>query len=185
MDYKKQTKKAMEILAEDKRTIFMGQTVLYPGSPMHMSLENVPLEKKIEMPVAEDMQMGISIGLSLKGYIPISIYPRIDFLICGMNQLVNHLDKIKEMSHGEYNPKVIMRTQIGNTKPLYPGIQHCSDYTNALEIICKNIEVIKIRKAEDVIPVYKNALYNDKSTILVEVPTGGTKAQIEKYAELK
>jgi len=184
MDYKEQTKKAMEMLAKDERTIFIGQTVLYPGSPIHMSLENIPLEKKIEMPVAEDMQMGISIGLGLKGYIPVSIYPRIDFLICAVNQLVNHLDKVEEMSHGQYNPKVIIRTQVGNKEPLYPGIQHCSDYTDALEVMCKNIDVIKIKKAEDVMPLYERALKSERSTILVEVATGGTKAQIEKYAEL-
>jgi len=172
MDYKKQTKKAMELLAKNRKTVFLGQTVLYPGSPMYASFENVPLAKKIEMPVAEDMQLGMSIGLSLEGLIPISVYPRIDFLILAMNQLINHLDKIDEMSSGEFKPKVIIRTQIGNKKPLYPGIQHCGDYTNALKVLCKNIKVVKIKKAEDVIPEYKKALKSLRSTILIEVATG-------------
>ncbi len=34
MDYKEQTRKAMEMLAEDERVVFLGQTVCYPGSPM-------------------------------------------------------------------------------------------------------------------------------------------------------
>ena len=185
MDYKEQTKKAMEMFAKDERTIFLGQTVCYPGSPMHMSFEDVPAEKKLELPVAEDMQMGMSIGLCLEGFIPISIYPRIDFLILAMNQLINHLDKVEEMSHGEFKPKVIIRTQVGNTKPLYPGCQHCGDYTDALKVLCKNIDVVKIESAEEVIPKYKKALESDRSTILIEIPTGGTKAQIEKYGKLK
>lgn len=172
MDYKEQTKKSMEMLAKNERTIFLGQTVCYPGSQMYASFENVPLEKRLELPVAEDMQMGMSIGLSLEGLIPVSIYPRIDFLILAMNQLINHLDKVEEMSVGEFRPKVIIRTQIGNTKPLYPGIQHCSNYTNALKVLCKNIDVLKIEKAEDVILEYKKALESHKSTILIEVPTG-------------
>lgn len=185
MDYKEQAKKAMEMLAEDERTIFLGQTAGYPGSPMYASLENINMEKKLELPVAEDMQMGMSIGLSLEGFIPVSIYPRIDFLIVAMNQLINHLDKVEEMSNKEFKPKVIIRTQIGNVKPLYPGIQHCSDYTDALKVICKNINVVKIEKVEDVIVEYKKALESDKSTILIEIATGGTKAQIEKYVKLK
>jgi len=185
MDYKEQTKKAMEMLAEDKRTIFLGQTVLYPGSPMYKSFEDISLEKKIELPVAEDMQMGMSIGLSLEGFIPVSVYPRIDFLICATNQLINHLDKVEEMSHGKFKPKVIIRTQIGNKGPLYPGIQHCSDYSKALEVICKNIDVIKINRAEEVFPEYQKALEKNKSTILIEIPTGGTKAEIEAYSKLK
>ena len=72
------------------------------------------------MQVAEDMKMGISIGMALDGLIPISIYPRVDFLLCAINQLVNHLDLIEEMSNGEFIPGIIIRTQIGNTKPLYP-----------------------------------------------------------------
>ncbi len=150
-----------------------------------MSFENIPLERRIELPVAEDMQMGMSIGLSLEGLIPVSVYPRIDFLILATNQLINHLDKVEEMSHGEFKPKVIIRTQIGNTKPLYPGIQHCSDYTDALKVLCKNIDVVKIKTAEDVLPEYKRALQSERSSILVEIATGGTKAQIEKYGELK
>ena len=47
----------------------------------------------IELPVAEEMQMGMSFGMSLDGTIPISIYPRWNFLLCAINQLVNHLDK--------------------------------------------------------------------------------------------
>lgn len=172
MDYKEQTKKAMEILARDERVMFLGQTVCYPGSPMYGSLENIPLERRLELPVVEDMQMGMSIGLSLEGLIPVSIYPRIDFLILAINQLINHLDKIEEISAGEFKPKVIIRTQIGNTKPLHPGIQHCSDYTNALKVLCKNIDVVKIKRAEDVIPEYKKALKSHKSTILIEVATG-------------
>ena len=35
--------------------------------------------------------MGISTGLTGNGYIPVSCYPRFDFLILAMNQLINHL----------------------------------------------------------------------------------------------
>ena len=42
--------------------------------------------------------MGLSLGLALQGFVPVSIYPRIDFLLSATNQLVNHLDKIRLMS---------------------------------------------------------------------------------------
>jgi pyruvate/2-oxoglutarate/acetoin dehydrogenase E1 component len=178
MEYLKETKKAMEWLGRKKETIFLGQTVVYKGSPMFNSCENIPASKKIEMPVAEDMQMGISIGMALEGFIPISIYPRIDFLLCAINQLVNHLDKVKLMSHNEFNPGVIIRTQIGNTKPLNPGAQHCGDYTEGLRKMCKNIAVIKLRESEDIMKWYKIAYCNALdgiSTLLIETPQGGIK----------
>jgi len=176
MEYLEECKKAMEWLSQKKDTIFIGQTVVYEGSPMYRSLIDVPISKKIEMPIAEDMQMGISIGLALEGFIPISIYPRIDFLLCAINQLINHLDKVEEMSHGEFRPGVIIRTQIGNTKPLYPGPQHCGNYYQGLKELCKNILVIKIEKAESIIECYELAYaraQTGSSTLLIETPQGG------------
>lgn len=175
MNYLDECKRAMEWLGKKKDTIFLGQTVEYPGSAMFRSLENVSKKKRKEMPVAEDMQMGMSIGLSLEGFVPISIYPRMDFLICAVNQLINHLDKIEESSHGEFTPGVIIRTQIGNTKPLYPGLQHCGDYCKMLSLGLKNIRVVKINYANSIEYEYINAYNYAKqgiSTILIEMPQG-------------
>ena len=173
--YQENLTKAMKMLGKNKKTIFLGQTLIYGGSPMFKSMEFVPKNKIYEMPVFEDTQLGLSIGLSLEGFIPVSIFPRIDFLICATNQLVNHLDKIEEMSNNEFSAPIIIRTQIGNTKPLYPGCQHCQDHTKGLKSMCKHIEVIKIKNEKEVIPSYKLALKRakqGKSTLLVEVPTG-------------
>ena len=52
--------------------------------------------------------MGMCAGLSLEGYVPISIYPRFNFMMLAINQLVNHIDKMKEMSKGMLIPKVII-----------------------------------------------------------------------------
>jgi len=169
MNYKEEIIRAMEMLGRDKRVLFIGQTVKYKGSAIFGSMGNVDFEKRIEVPIIEDCQMGMSIGLSLQGFIPVSVYPRFDFLICAMNQLVNHLDKIEEMSDGEFKPKIIIRTQIGGTTPLYPGVQHCSDYTEGFKKILKNVNVIKLERVEEIFPAYQQALESDKSSLIIEV----------------
>ena len=170
MIYKDKLTEAMNLLAQNKKVMFLGQNIVYPGSIMSSTLQGIPNSRKIELPLIEDMQMGMSIGLSLEGYIPVSIYPRMDFLIIAINQLVNHLDKIEEMSCGQFRPKVIIRTAIGSTKPLYPGLQHCSDYTIALRHMLKNVEVIKLNNSKNIIPAYSHAVEeaNNKSTLLIE-----------------
>jgi len=176
-EYLDQLKKAMDWLGKQKNTFFLGQTVEYPGSPMHASLKDVPKEKKLELPLIEDDQMGMSIGLSLNGFIPISVYPRIDFLICAMNQLVNHLDKVETMSYGEFKPGVIIRTQIGNKEPIWPGVQHCGDYTSALDKMLENIRVLRIWSSQEIMWVYQYAYYlatKGKSTLIIEMPQGGS-----------
>ena len=168
--YREEAIRAMELLSADDRVLFVGQDIIYPGvSMIYETLKNVPLSKKIEMPVAEDMQLGMCTGLALAGYIPVSIYPRIDFLILATNQLVNHLDKIEEMSCGQFKPKVIIRTMVGSIKPLNPGAQHCQDHTEALECLVPNIDVVKLGIAEIIVPAYKAALESDKSSILIEM----------------
>src|SRR3989338_3404119 len=166
--YKEELLKAMNLLAKDPRTIFIGQNLIYGGTSMFWTLQEIPKEKRIELPVLEEVQMGMSLGMALEGLVPISVYPRMDFLICATNQLVNHLDKAAEMSDGQFKPVVIIRTAVGSTNPLMPGPQHCQDHTDALRLMCKNINVVKLEKAEQIVPEYQKALNSDKPTILIE-----------------
>lgn len=170
MSYKEEITKAMKLLSRDKKVLFVGQSVIYSG-PIDIaeSLEDIPEEKKIELPIIEDTQLGLCIGLSLEGYVPVCIYPRMDFLIIAMNQLVNHLDKIEVMSLQRFKPKVIIRTVVGAINPLNPGPQHCQDHTAMLEACLTNVDVIKLEKAEDIVPSYKKALKSERSTILIEL----------------
>ena len=168
MKYREEMTKAMTLLGYHPDTIFLGQSILYKGTAMFGTLKNVPDEKKIEMPVAEDMQMGITTGLALQGYIPVSLYPRMDFLILAMNQLVNHLDKIKLLSEGRFKPKVVIRASIGGKKQLDPGLQHIGNYIKPLRLMLDTINVIELGMAEVIVPVYESALSSEKSSILVE-----------------
>jgi len=171
LEYQKELIKAMSLLGK-KGYYFIGQTVEYPGSPMFKSLREVSTLQRKEMPVFENTQMGMSIGMALEGMKVCSIFPRIDFLICAIDQLVNHLDKVKSMSKGQFKPAVIIRTQLGNTKPLDPGPQHRGDYTQALKKMLRNVRVVKVKSP---MKDYKMAMDLQKegiSTILVDKPTG-------------
>lgn len=168
-DYREAIRDAMTLLGEDSRTLFLGQTVAYPGSRFtYGTLDKVPLRKRIELPIMEEAQLGLSMGLSLAGYIPVLIYPRVDFLLLGMNQLVNHLDKMEEMSRGQINPKVIIRATIGSTRPLHPGPQHSKDQTKVLETVLENVYVKKLFYPEEIVPEYRSALKRDGSSLLID-----------------
>ena len=160
----------MQFLGEKPDTFFLGQAVEYKGTAMTNTLTEVPREKLLEMPVDEEMQMGITNGLAVNGTVPISIYPRWNFLLLAMNQLVNHLDRMPAFSHGEYIPKVIIRTSIGSERPLNPQDQHVGDFSDSVQLMLNNTEVIRLEEPEDIFPAYEKA-YNrtdGKSTILVE-----------------
>jgi pyruvate/2-oxoglutarate/acetoin dehydrogenase E1 component len=168
MKYFDELKRSMEWLGEQNDTIFIGQAVEYAGTGMTNTLKDVSPEKLMEMPVNEDMQMGITNGLAMNGYVPVSIYPRWNFLLLGVNQLINHLDKLPMIS--DYKTKAIIRTAIGSERPLHPQWQHVGDYTEAFEKMLTNVEVIRLDEPEQIFEAYQTA-YNrtdGKSTILVE-----------------
>ena len=168
MDIKEELKKAMEWLDEQPDAIFVGQNIVYPENQMYRNLIDIPDDKKFEMPVAEEMQMGVSIGLALEGYIPVSIYPRFDFLILATNQIVNHLDKLRYLYRDNDSAKVIIRTAVGGTKPLDAGPQHTKNHTEAFRLMCPSINVVEITKPEEILPTYQEAYSATDSYIIVE-----------------
>lgn len=158
----------MEMLSKNRKTIFLGQSVKFSGNAIFNTLVSVPNNKKIELPVFEDVQMGMSIGLAIDGFIPISCYPRFDFLILACNQMVNHLDKIQKMSHKQYCPKVIIRTSIGSKKPLDGGPQHTQNYTQVFRKIFTEIETIYLDDANKIYEKFKYMINpNIKKSFLV------------------
>ena len=161
--------RAMTRLGELPDALFIGQSVVYPCHLMFDTLKGVPLEKRLELPVFEDTQMGMGLGLWLAGYSPVvSIYPRLDFLVIAANQLVNHLDKWAAMGAG--NPKVIIRSMPGSVAPIYSGPQHSHDHTEALRLLCPHITVIKITEPEHVHMAYQRAVEEQGPFILIEAP---------------
>ena len=170
MGYKDELVRSMEWLAEKHNTIFLGQSVKYSGNAIFNTLKTVSDQKKIETPVFEEFQMGLSTGLALDGFVPISCYPRFDFLILACNQLVNHLDKIEFMSKGVMKPRVIIRTSIGSKNPLDGGVQHTQNHTNAFQNFLTNVNVVVLNETDEIFPAYKLAYEREdsKSTLIIE-----------------
>ena len=168
MGYKDELVRSMEWLSEKDNTIFLGQSVSYSGNAIFNTLKTLPEEKRIELPVFEEIQMGMSTGMALEGYVPISCYPRFDFMLRAMDSLVNHLDKFQMMTECNWKPKVILRTSIGSTTPLNGGVQHTQDYTEPFRQILKEVKVVMLDEPEDIFTEFQNAYDRDGSTLLIE-----------------
>jgi pyruvate/2-oxoglutarate/acetoin dehydrogenase E1 component len=143
--------KSMNLLASLDKTIFCGQAVAVAGTAMRNTLLEVPEEKLLELPVDEELQMGITNGLAISGYLPISIFPRWNFLLLATGQLVNHTDKLNQLTRRLDGLKVIVRTGIGSESPLHPGIQHVGDFTEAFKLLCPNMNVVRLDDPNQVI----------------------------------
>ena len=165
--YKDSLTKAMGKLSRLDHSTFIGQQVLWPGNPMSTTLEEVPKFKMVEVPVMEESQMGMSLGLAMAGRFVVTFYPRWDFLICATNQLVNHVDKLKLM--GNWNVDMIVRVGKGSDKPLNPGHQHKGNYFNEFKAMCPNIEFHDCKSWQDIQLAYNYAIKGGIN-VIVEYP---------------
>ena len=160
----------MEWVATQPKTLFVGQTVAGPGTFMFSTLKDVAKEKTLEMPINESFQMQFTLGLALAGYIPISVYPRQNFLLLATADMVNMLDKIPAISSHMLLPRVLIRVAVGPDSPVHPGHQHVGNYAEAFRKLFSWIEVVELKEPEQIFSAYKHALEREdnQSTLLIE-----------------
>ena len=173
LSYKDEIVRAMEFLSEDPKVLFLGQSVAFTGNSIYRTLQSIDDDRKWETPVFEDLQMGMSLGMAMEGsYVPITCYPRWDFLLCAANQFVNHVDKLETMTRGVFNGGVIIRTAVGASKPLDSGVQHTQDHTEAFKKMLINTEVHHLKNKSQIYPAYvkayKRAITEKRPSLLVE-----------------
>jgi len=70
-------------------------------------------ERVIDLPLAENGCMGIAIGSSLVGMIPIVIHQRMDFLLLAMDQILNHAAKWNYMFGGHQSVPIVIKCTVG------------------------------------------------------------------------
>lgn len=166
MKYKEALKLSMEKLADDPLVRFVGYNTLFGRA--NGTLVNVTDAQCIETTVAENLMAGMAIGLSITGYKPIVYIERCDFIFNALDAIVNHLDKIEQMSKGEFAPKVAIRIVIGAKKnPLFTGITHTQDYTDVLQRLV-SFPVIKVTTPQEVIDTYDKVNEWKSSYIVLE-----------------
>jgi len=166
--YKDALTASMTLLNDLDNIIFIGQQIVYAGNPMSTTLTNVSKDRMIELPVMEETQMGMSLGLAMAGHVVVSFYPRWDFVISGTNQLVNHLDKYELMTGKTAH--IIIRVGKGSDKPLDPGHQHKGNYFSEFQSLCKNISFYDLKNTDDIVRSYNRAASTPGIHVLVEYP---------------
>ena len=84
----------------------------YVGSTMEGLDKRFGRQRVIDTPISELACMGAAMGASLFGYRPIVIYPRMDFMLLAVDQIVNQAAKWRHMLGGHTSPTVTIRAII-------------------------------------------------------------------------
>lgn len=164
INFKEAVTKAMTELS-DQGAIFIGYSLI-PGDAMG-TLKNVPNTQKIETPIAENLMMGLAIGMSFEGFKPVVYFERHDFMLVAADAIGNHLDKIDRISLGEFKPSVILKTIVDDGSLFYSGPTHSQDFTKTFKTLV-NFPVLVPETADEALDMYRFAMQNSGSTMIVE-----------------
>ena len=164
ISYKDAVHQMMTEFGEDGM-IFIGYNVA-KGDAMG-TLKNVPMDQKLETPVAENLMSGLAIGMSFEGYKPVLYFERHDFMLVAMDAIGNHIDKIERISHGEFKVPVIIRAVEAFGGPFYSGPTHHQDFTNLLKELV-DFPVIDPVTGVDVLKAFKGAKESGRPAIIIE-----------------
>lgn len=173
MTYKDRISAAMTELSKEPRVCFVGYNTKYGRAGG--TLKEVPEDQLFEMPLAENLMAGAAIGMSLDGRIPVIWFERMDFLLCGLDAIVNHLDKLGTLSGGIHKPACILRICVGNRKvPLFTGPTHCQNFTEALRAMV-SFPVVEVKQA---------SLFASQYQIAMEFAKAGRSSAIIEFKDL-
>ena len=162
--YKEAMNFAMSELG-DLGAVFIGYNVA-KGDAMG-TLKDVPVAQKLETPVAENLMSGLAIGMSFEGFLPVLYFERHDFMMVAMDAIVNHIDKIERISHGEFKVPVIIRAVTADGGPFYSGITHSQDFTEVLRAAV-SFPVYDPTNGKEVVEAFRNAYDSHRPAIIVE-----------------
>lgn len=169
MTYKEAIRDSMTMLAQDPLTRFCGYGLKVGRAAG--SLVGAKEEQLCEFTVAENLMTGAAIGMALTGLKPLVLFERFDFILNGLDAIVNHLDAMETISQGEFRPTCILRIVAGNKrKPLFTGHTHTRNHTIGLRHLVR-FPVWEVRTPEEVTTAYQEAYKNLAlhSTAIVEM----------------
>jgi pyruvate dehydrogenase E1 component beta subunit len=122
-------KQSMEALASDG-AIFIGYNVRYGAA--YGALKTIPEDQRLETPLAENLMLGLGMGMSLEGFRPVVFFERHEFMLNAFDAMVNTLDVIETISGGGFRMPVIIKAVAGSVKPFYAGPTHTGNLASAV-----------------------------------------------------
>jgi hypothetical protein len=149
----------------DEGAIFIGYSLL-PGDAMG-TLKNVPDDQKIETPVAENLMVGLAIGMSFEGFKPVVYFERHDFMLVAADAIGNHIDKIERISHGEFKVPVVLKTVVDDGGLFYSGPTHSQNFTKVFREMV-DFPVLDPQTPEEALDMYRYAKDSDGPVMIVE-----------------
>lgn len=115
-----------ESLERHPNLVLGGQLIKYGFAGLTTGIYEKYPQRFITYPVAEELMNSSAMGLALAGKRILMFHVRLDFLLCGMNALFNHIPIWWKKGH---KLPITIIAQEGRGIGSGQGAQHCKDFT--------------------------------------------------------
>ena len=169
MKYREALRAALdEEMERDESVFVMGEGIGERGGSYKVTeglLAKYGANRVIDTPLAEAGFVGVGVGAAIAGQRPVVEILFIDFLMLGMDQVVNQAAKYRFMSGGEGRVPLVIRTQGGTGNSL--AGQH-SQSLEALFYHVPGLKVVMPSTPHDAKGLLKASIRDDDPVIFIE-----------------
>jgi acetoin:2,6-dichlorophenolindophenol oxidoreductase subunit beta len=116
-------------------------------------------------PLSEDAMTGVAIGMALNGLRPVHTHIRADFLILGLNQLVNMASTLRYMNNGNIGVPMVVRAMIG--RGWGQGPQHSKSLQSYFAHI-PGLKVVMPTSPQDAYSLMREAIKDNDPVVFLE-----------------
>jgi len=169
LTYREALREALrEEMERDETVILMGEEVGPFGGSYKVSqglIDQFGETRIIDTPIAEEGIIGAGIGAAMTGLRPVCEIMTINFLLVGIDQLVNNAAKIPYMFNGRARVPLVVRTPSG------AGHQLSCQHSQVLEVWCAYVPgmyVVAPGTPADAKGMLKTAIRDDNPILFVE-----------------
>jgi pyruvate dehydrogenase E1 component beta subunit len=157
-----------EEMQRDDRVFVLGEDIGTYGGAFGVTrglLEQFGPDRIIDTPISENSFVGVATGTALTGMKPIVEIMFMDFITLAMDQIVNHMAKIRYIYGGQVTVPVVIRTPSGG------GRRYGSSHSQALEAWFMHVPGLHIAvpsSANDAKHLLKHAIRDPNPWIFIE-----------------
>jgi pyruvate/2-oxoglutarate/acetoin dehydrogenase E1 component len=105
--------------------------------------------------------------MSFEGYRPVVYIERHDFMLVAADAIINHINYIERISHGEYKCPVILKTVVADSGPFYSGPTHSQDFTEGFKKMV-TFPVYVPKNGKEMLEAYRKAIASSRPSMIVE-----------------
>jgi acetoin:2,6-dichlorophenolindophenol oxidoreductase subunit beta len=156
-----------EAMAEDERVFCLGEDVGFGGAygATQGLRDEFGVERVRDTPISESAILGFSVGAAVAGMRPVAEIMHMDFVACGMDQVVNQAAKLRYMFGGKATVPVVFRAGTGG------WLNAAAQHSQSLEAWFTHVPGLKVATAStpsDIRALLRAAIRDDNPVVVME-----------------